>query len=560
MAGMTDGPRPRAAVPGWLPRLTGPEDRLWAAFRFGRQVEYRDGDEIRAEVVAALALGAVSAVPGRTAGVRIRGATIVGELDLRHGQIEVPLTMMHCRFTGSVRLEESTTRSLDLTASRLVGLCATGAHIRGSIDLTDAQLLAGGEETALLQKVTVDTDLVCHGMRCLGLLSLVGARIGAVLDLSEASLEHPGAVAANLGGASVARSVYLDRARVAGHLRMPGMDVGGVLSLSGAVLSAPPAEGPFAHQSLTGESLSAGGNASFDELTAAAQVDLTGGRFGGRLTFKRARLATTFADWPALIANAATVARGLYIGDEFHARGAVRLTGVQIGGHLDIYRMDPDSGPLELYSARATTVRDGKTSHGRYVGGGIASWPAEVQLDGFTYEAFDPYLPAEDRIALLRRQPNYAAQPYEFMAAYYRALGHDLAAREVLIEKERVRHADFHRLSRIGSVISNTALGYGYLPRRAAYIAVAVQVLASVFYAFAVPTAIHPGDHVTYYPVLYAADLFVPIVHFGQADAFQSHGFAACVAYVLPYLGWALGVAIVAGASRTLSKGGGGIV
>jgi hypothetical protein len=31
------------------------------------------------------------------------------------------------------------------------------------------------------------------------------------------------------------------------------------------------------------------------------------------------------------------------------------------------------------------------------------------------------------------------------MAAYYRELGHDLAAREILIEKERVRHAGFRR-------------------------------------------------------------------------------------------------------------------
>jgi hypothetical protein len=548
-------------VPGWLPRLTEPEERLWAAFRFGRQVEYEEGDEIRAEVVAALALGAVSGVPGRTAGVRIRGATVVGELDLRHGLVEVPLTLMHCRFTGTVRLEESTTKSLDLTASRLVGLCATGAHIRGSIDLTNARLTGGGDETVLLQKVTIDTDLVCRGMRCEGLVSLIGARIGAVLDLSDTMLVHPGRVAANLGGADVARSVYFENARVAGHLRMPGLAVEGVLSLGGTVLSEPPTEGEYAHQSLTGESLSTGGNASFDDgFTAAAQVDLTGARFGGRLTFKGARLATTFADWPALIANAATVARGLYIGDGFRSDGAVRLTGVQIGGHLDIYRMEPDSGPLELFYAKATTVRDGRTVHGRHVGGGVESWPADVQLDGFTYEAFDPYLPADKRIWLLRKQPSYAAQPYEFMAAYYRELGHDLAAREILIEKERVRHRDFRRLSRIGSVISNTTVGYGYLPRRAAYLAVAVQVLASLFYAFAVPTAIHPGDRVTYYPVLYAADLFVPIVHFGQTDAFQSHGFAACVAYLLPYLGWALGVAIVAGASRTLSKGGGGIV
>jgi len=254
-----------------------------------------------------------------------------------------------------------------------------------------------------------------------------------------------------------------------------------------------------------------------------------------------------------LVANGATVARGLYIGDGFRAEGAVQLTGIQIGGHLDLYRIAPDSGPLQLYYAKAGTVRDGRTSSGRYIDGGVHTWPADVQLDGFTYEAFDPYLPANDRIKLLRRQPGYAAQPYEFMASYYRELGHDGAAREILIEKERVRHKGFRRLSRIGSVISSTAIGYGYLPRRAAFIALAVH-------AFDVPTVIHPTDHVTFYPVLYAADLFVPIVHFGQTDAFQSQGFAACVAYVLPYLGWALGLAIVAGASRTLSKSGGGIV
>jgi hypothetical protein len=194
------------------------------------------------------------------------------------------------------------------------------------------------------------------------------------------------------------------------------------------------------------------------------------------------------------------------------------------------------------------------------VKGGIVNWPETVLLDGFTYDAFDPYLPAQERIKLLRRQPTYAAQPYEFMAAYYRELGHDLASREILIEKERVRHRDFRRLSRVGSVISSTALGYGYLPRRAAFIAFGIQVAASVFYTFEVPTTVHPDDRVAYDPVLYAADLFVPIVHFGQSDAFQSHGFAAWVAFALPYLGWALGLAIVAGASRTLSKGSGGIV
>ena len=554
MVTMTDGP-------DWLGTLDEAEQRLWEAFSYGRQVEYWHRDTLRAEVISALALGAEAGVPGRTAGVRIRGATIIGELDLRHGIVDVPLTMLGCTFTGAVRIEESATKSIDLTGSRLLRLCATGAHIRGTLDLSRVEITGGGNEAALLQLLTVDTDLICNRLRCTGTLSMAGMRVGAALRINDAHLSNPGAVAMILGGAQFEGSVYLDRTTIEGHLRMPGLTTGGVLSLARCTLSHPPAGGAFAHQSITGDSLSIGGNAYFDHgFTAAAQIDLTGARIGGQLSFKGAALATTYPDWPALVASAVTVTRGFYLGDGFRSAGTVQLTGTQIGGHLDLFGMAPDSGPLQLYYAKAATVRDGRTVNGRYVAGGIESWPADVQLDGFTYEAFDPYLPAKDRIRLLRKQPGYAAQPYEFMAGYYRELGHDAAAREILIEKERVRHTGFHRLSRLGSVISSTTVGYGYLPRRAAVIALAVQTAASVFFALDRPTVIDPTDHVTFYPVLYAADLFVPIVHFGQTDAFQSHGLAACVAFALPYLGWALGIAIVAGASRALSKGGGGIV
>jgi hypothetical protein len=552
MSRMTDGP-------DWLGELSEAEERLWEAFGHGRQVEFWHGEEIRADIVAALALGAVAGTPGRTAGVRMRGARIVGELDLRHGAVEVPLTMLSCTFPDPVRLEESITRSIDLTGSHLCSLRATGAHVRGSLTLNRAEI-SGGGDAAVLQKIVIDTDVICTGLRCTGRFDLVGAHIGATVRFAGARLANPGRIAINLGGARIGNSFGFMRATIEGHVRIPGLTVGGVLDMTGSTLSHPPTEGKYAHQSLGGDSLSIGGNAIFDQVTAAAQLDLTGARFGGRLSFKGARLASPIPEWPALMANSATVARGLYVGDGFRATTGVRLTAAQIGGHLDLFGMAPDSGRLQLYHAKAGTVRDGRTGNGQYVAGGIDSWPADVQLDGFTYEAFDPYLDAAERVKLLRRQPGYTAQPYEFMAAYYRALGHEEAARRILIEKERVRHRDFHSLSRLGSVISSTLLGYGYLPRRAAYLAAAVQAAASIFYAYDVPTPVHPGDHVTFYPVLYAADLFVPIVHFGQADAFQSHGFAAFVAFALPYLGWALGLAIVAGASRTLSKAPGGIV
>lgn len=548
----------RRADAEWLGEKSEAERRLWNAFPHGQLVEYQDGEEIRAEVVAALALGAVAAVPGRTAGVRMRGARIVGELDLRHGAVAVPLTMLGCSFTDALRMEEAETRSIDLAGSRLAGLRATGAHIRGGLNLKHAQI-TGGREAALLQKLTVETDFNAEGLHCAGHLSLTGAKIGAALVLNRARLEYPGEIALNLGGVVVGRDLYGSGLRIAGQLRMPGLRVDGLLTLTGTVLTDPPTTGHQANLSLSGEALDIGGDALFNELTAPAQIDLSGGTFGGRLQFKAANLGS-LDQFPALVLTGSRVRQGLYIGDGFFAGGTVRLTGIDVGGHLDLYKMKPGSGRIQLYHARAATVRDGMSRQGVPMAGGSETWPDWVMLDGFTYGAFDPYLPPQDRIKLLRRQPTYAAQPYEFMAAYYRALGHDLAAREILIEKERVRHRDFHRLSRIGSVISGTALGYGYLPRRAAFLALGIQIAASAFYAFQVPTAIHPDDRITYDPVLYAADLFVPIVHFGQSDAFQSHGFAAWVAFALPYLGWALGVAIVAGASRALSKGGGGIV
>ena len=253
----------------WLGTLTDPEERLWEAFGHGRQVEYWYGEEVRAEVVAALALGAVAGTPGRIAGVRIRGARVVGELDLRHGTIDVPLTMLNCTFTDSVRLEESITKSIDLTGSHLTRLNATGAQIRGSFKLNRVEITDGGEDAALLQLLTVETDLRCTQLRCSGRITLINTRVGSALVLNSAELRYPGDVAINLGGMTVGSSLYFSNGTIEGHLRMPGL-YGRRLAQPDRLRTQPPADrGHFAHQSITGDSISAGGDALFDKLTAA---------------------------------------------------------------------------------------------------------------------------------------------------------------------------------------------------------------------------------------------------------------------------------------------------
>jgi hypothetical protein len=543
-------------VPEWLGDLSDAEQILWDRFPYGVTVDYSSGDSeiddparaaewgpertIRAEVVCALLLGARAPIPGRTAGVRVTGARIVGQSELRHGRIEVPLTLRRCWIEDTLRLDESIAMSIDLSGSHVGRILAEGARIRGSLKLDDTTVSGDPAFALRLDEITVDTDLSAKRMTCLGPVRLNGANIGAILDMTGSTLSQPGDVALNLGSARIGRAMLLSDARLKGQLRLPGAYCGGLALLSRTHIT------EVAGTAIEAEGFEVSGDGYFQHgFQADGGVVLVGAKFGGILSFRGSKLHSD-AHNPALHCGGMQVSRGLYLNHGFRSVGEVRLIGVQIGGHLDLVGIAEDCGPLTLYHASVATIRDGK----------VENWPSEVLIDGLTYNAFDPYLPGKDRLELLRRQRGgYRAQPYEFMAAYYRALGHEEDARVVLMEKERVRRAEGRPWDRFVGVIFGTLVGYGYRPARALLFSVLIQIAASAFFASWRPTQVRPEDHVVYYPALYAADLFVPIVHFGQADAFQSHGFAAVVAMVLPYLGWILGIAIVAGASRALTRG-----
>jgi hypothetical protein len=543
-------------IPEWLGRLSEAEQRLWEAFPYGDTVNYSSGDSalddparaaewgpdrtIQAKVICALLLGARAPIPGRTAGVRVVGARVVGQMELRHGRIDVPLTLRHSWIEDTVRMDESVAMSIDLTGSHTGRIIADGARIRGSLKLDGATVTGDSALALRLDEITVDTDLSARDLRCFGPIRLIGANIGAILRMNGCELSQPGGEALTMGGARVGRSIIMSDATIHGQVRMPGASCGSQLYLSRTRITDTPS---FA---FVGEAFEAVGDGLFDQgFSADGAVILVGARFGGIVTFRGSNVRSN-DDEPALHCGGMQISRGLYLNRGFRSEGEVRLIGVTIGGHLDLLGMARDTGPLSLYHATIATIRD-EGSH---------AWPREVLLDGLTYNAIDPYRPAKERIDLLRRQVGgYRAQPFEFMAAYYRALGHDEEARLILMEKERARRATGTPWERFVSVIFGTLVGYGYRPARAIGFSLMIQVAASFFFAVWRPEQIRPDDHVVYYPALYAADLFVPIVHFGQADAFQSHGFATVVAMGLPYLGWILGIAIVAGASRALARG-----
>ncbi|MFS8544209.1 MAG: M48 family metallopeptidase [Limnochordales bacterium] len=76
----------------------------------------------------------------------------------------------------------------------------------------------------------------------------------------------------------------------------------------------------------------------------------------------------------------------------------------------------------------------------------------------------------------------------------------------------------------------------------------------SVFFAHHRPEPIKPGEHPHYHPVLYAADVLLPIINLGQESAFKHQGLGQWVASVLILLGWVLATAVVAGVTRVLTR------
>jgi hypothetical protein len=79
-------------------------------------------------------------------------------------------------------------------------------------------------------------------------------------------------------------------------------------------------------------------------------------------------------------------------------------------------------------------------------------------------------------------------------------------------------------------------------------------VLGTIYFAHFPPTPIHHDDRLSYIALLVTADRLIPMVGLGPQDVWQLHGAAQIVGAVFTVLGWILGIAIAAAATRTLTR------
>ena len=338
-----------------------------------------------------------------------------------------------------------------------------GARVGAQLDCEDATFENADDIAVFADRLVVDADLGFRNVRCSGQVSLNSARIGGTLDCSAPrsgrSGEHPDSTgskdflitalladrivttgAIRLVDLVAEEGVQLTDARIGGELECAGADL---RSKSGPALDAARAtvSGPvYLNRGFTAIGGGAGGAVRFLAAELRNQLNCRGG-------------AIRNATGPALVADRLQVGGDVLLDDGFSAEGdgtraTIRLTGASIRGHLyyDDASVTNHTGPMD-----------------------------EWHLDGLTYAgAPRSGAPGKQRNAWLdvlrNHTPEYAAQPYQHLAAVFRAQGHDGDVRAILMRQRRdqvERGALTHKTDRFWARLTGTLLGYGYQPWRA---------------------------------------------------------------------------------------------
>jgi hypothetical protein len=185
--------------------------------------------------------------------------------------------------------------------------------------------------------------------------------------------------------------------------------------------------------------------------------------------------------------------------------------------------------------------------------------PAEIRLEGFTYDTIDGMgASAKDRLWSWLPKNSYLPQPYEQLASVYRREGHETAARAVAIGKQRVRRADHAHWwrrwpSQAWSAVLRWTIGYGYRPILALIPLAVLLAAGSVLFEVASHDRelLHPAksglEQPAFNSFFYTLDLLLPVVNFKQRDAFVAGGWAAWAVVGFTFAGWLLAAIVVAG-------------
>jgi hypothetical protein len=304
-------------------------------------------------------------------------------------------------------------------------------------------------------------------------------------------------------------------------------------------------------------------------------VRLEGALVGGNLVLDGAQLAPADPDGDAFVADNLYVRGDVSLRGGFAADGTVRLVGAYIAGRLAM--AGARARRVVLSGARCTELADE-----------AGAWPAEGELvlRGFRYESIDGDAGWEHRLAWVRRQgfQAWSPDPYEQLALYYAAVGDEEAACRVRISKDDDELEHLRRTNPGGTLAYRFwrrpfgwLVGYGYRRHRAGWLLVATLVAAAVVFRWAEADGAMVPDEPAIaaegvmpcgeaYPcfssLVYGADVVLPIVDFGQDDAWrpvESDGAGPAwvwARWLFIAVGWALASVFVAAFTGLVARSG----
>lgn len=405
---------------------------------------------------------------------------------------------------------------VDCTGGRFVNaegcsLSLAGARITGSVKCcvgTRSRFESVGEMN--LQRADIGRDLICIGAdfrESDHQPPSVERKEVSEQQSETASIAFSGN-ALNAEDAEISGSILLDSAYCEGAVRLMGAKIGDQLSCNGIFLN--PGKDSVAATALRtggsvifGKPFGGGLVQSISLPVVAGVLRFLGARIGGDLA-----IDVSFRDQDpnGVVAQASTVEGWLIWGSGW------------INDHTILDLRDTTVGSLVLKEEK--------------------SWPRKgnLELQGLIYDGIEWERSLE---AVLRRestvetalrwldlQPYFSSQPYQQLARVLRERGNEADAKAVLIRKESARRK-YGKLGvggRIWSWVLNATIGYGYKPQRALYIALVIVAFGSLLayggqrFDLMEQSKPESKSYAPLAPIVYSADVFLPIVNLRQKD------------------------------------------
>lgn len=497
---MANYPEPDDLSPpeGW----SVPERRMWSAFRDGSVLDLRSGSAADDDPATGPTWG-----PERQLRAHVIALLLLDGPPASPGKVRA-LRVTGARVTGELDLASATINcEIDFDA----------CSFSDALGLRHATTLAVCLQGSHLPELSAET------LRC------------PLLDMGDAVVEGN----VWLQGSAISTDLTLDRAKIGGWVNGNlltigswfngrfGLSIGSWLALASARIGGVDLrQADIGHAEGTEPALGAHlltcDTFWASDVRVAHGIILSGAQINGEALLSKAVVHGAPSDEPAIRLDEIR-ARRLVIDTARTATRSVSLRGATIGRLVD----RPEGGPL-------------------------------LNLDALTYERLEPLAPRSTRTRLTWLKESlggqYMPQPYEQLAAAYRALGHDSEARRVLRAKYRHHRSALPWTTKIWDWLQDVVAGYGYRPALAGGWLFALTLLGTIVFSIYEPHHSEPGRGPAFNPTVYTLDLLLPIIDFGQEKAFTPAGGPQWFAYVLIASGWVLATTLVAGLTRVLGR------